>query len=317
VAPWHPSQLSHELRAGYHPFSFLLLTIVQPDQLAYSWLSILQESLTLPQSSPGVPPPLDLSSTPPLYHSNLSSAVHCFTNYEPRAARNASISSLILFDPNHSILSLSPASDGFAEGEGWFSLIAEDPEALLPRVTLGHSDLKLSIYGSRDSGPLSLKIAMPRPGYVQIALSLFPSLLLCPHDPSLLLPLQIFLCEPPGVKRQFLPNLVQLWNSEMELYLSTASPLQTFDSYAFDSGLSFPLSSYHLSPHPPPPPPPYDVLASVEKATPLRYFYSRCDNGCVQKGLCLQVTTHSSLCFSLFDSLSLSLSLSLAVCLSG
>jgi hypothetical protein len=71
------------------------------DQLAYSWLTIFQEAISdfqrlsaSPSSGSGAT--FDLSSTPPLHPSNLSSTVHCFTDYEPRSSTNSSISSLIL-----------------------------------------------------------------------------------------------------------------------------------------------------------------------------------------------------------------------------
>jgi hypothetical protein len=239
VASWHPSRFAHDLRAGICSSTLSSSCDLFADQLAFFWIAVIREALgDLTESVPPATWQPAPALPPPLHRSNISSTLRCFTNYEPRAAPSeiSSLTSLVLMqDPRDT------ARQGW---EGWFSIVAEDSDPVLQRVPLGHPDLKYSLLGSKLSGPLSLKIEMARPGYVSGFLEALWS-----NSPS-----QVFLCEPPGVKRSFLPSLVHLWDSDMVLSLT-----------------------------------PFHETASGAGTWELGSFYSECDDGCVRQGLCLQV----------------------------
>lgn len=108
-----------------------------------------------------------ISLSPPLYISNISNSIQCFTNFIPRAPplENYSINKLILTNVNYIENDLILLS---SQWTGWYSIVADDANFVIQKIPFGHFDLKYSIYGSSISGPISFIINVQSSGYVSI-----------------------------------------------------------------------------------------------------------------------------------------------------
>ena len=151
AAPWHPSVIGHKMRAAHHAY-FWLLNWAE----AVSDLKGLLAHRVLDAVEKDVDHRLDKLLTPmgPARHkSDFPDSAQCYTDYEPRPVREASLKGKVI-------------SGLEAEGKpGWKHMIYEDivdHNLVLRSLKMEYKDFKYLIHGDKDSGPLSVALDLSK-----------------------------------------------------------------------------------------------------------------------------------------------------------
>jgi len=156
---WHPSVIGHQLRADHHTYFWLS---VWRDAIA----DILQTIATKESATPEtmlretrkhLDSMLHAHRMPSTikYQSNISDSMRCFTNYEPKHDRSASIN-------EHVVSGLKKENSG----KGWEDTVLEAlnsnwKEGILKKhVASGYLDYKNILVADPDAGPLSIKMTI-------------------------------------------------------------------------------------------------------------------------------------------------------------
>ena len=116
----------------------------------------------------------------PLFNTNVSDGVNCYTNFEPRYGNNTDLESLIV--PNK---------------HQWNKAIFEefvDKDIIIKARSRGYLDYKYMFYGNKTSGPLSLNVHVRKEGY-------------------------LYMCQTPGNWGKLPPGFTHFWDVETPVYL--------------------------------------------------------------------------------------------------
>jgi len=140
-----------------------------------------------------------------LVQSNISDRIRCFTDFEPRAEYDRSLSGLVVADPHSS---------------GWRPIILEEPDLLLSRIPTGQFEYKRALIGNKSSGPLTLLVQLDRRGHV-------------------------LLCEAPAVWGKVLDDLVHLWESTSVYITRKGDIQPSDFEFNKDDAVALPYKIYH------------------------------------------------------------------------
>jgi hypothetical protein len=132
----------------------------------------------------------------PLWRTEIADDVQCFTDFEPRARLDTSLSHLAVSGlagkPDRNQGASRPSGES-----GWESIVFEtlmDPDSVRSAKLKGYQDWKNIIYGNNESGTLTLEVSVKKPG-------------------------KIFLCESPGIWNKIPENFDHLWTAKPDIRL--------------------------------------------------------------------------------------------------
>jgi len=199
AASWHPSVIGHRMRAAHHAYFWLL-----------GWQEALQDLRN--QSSHRVMEAMEkdvdhrlnklITPMGPARHkSEFPDGANCYTDYEPRPVREASLKDRVV------------EGLGTNATHGWKFVIYEnlvDKNLVLKTHRMQYKDFKHLIYGNKDSGPLSLKIDLKEDG-------------------------PIFICETPGIWGSLPKGFAHLWSPTVEVYMT--ANVENRDNFKFNPEL--------------------------------------------------------------------------------
>jgi len=135
-----------------------------------------------------------------IHSSPVAEDVKCYSDYEPRGIREASLKAAVLSGLASS--AAAPAS------EGWKSIIYENlvhENLVKSAIKSGYKDFKHLLYAEgKESGPLSILIKPQKPG-------------------------PIFICETPGIWGALPEGFEHLWVAKPTLHLSVSTENFKFD----------------------------------------------------------------------------------------
>lgn len=167
AASWHPSVIGHKLRGAHHAYFWLLIwkDAIKDiaDVVGHRQLDAILKDVDHHLSK------LETPVNPPKHRSPFPDDAKCFTDYEPRPVREASL--------KDTVVSGLLSEDSNAATAGWRFSIYEnlvDKNLVKRSRTMGYHDFKQLMYGDKSSGPLSLSLALEKEG-------------------------PLYLCETPGI----------------------------------------------------------------------------------------------------------------------
>ena len=106
----------------------------------------------------------------PIYPTNVSDNMQCFTNFEPRAELQNDLTSRVvagLANPSEVNATELNAGAGSIRGQGWRTSIFEeflDRKIIVRAKERGYLDFKHMLHGNKESGPLSILINVNKKG---------------------------------------------------------------------------------------------------------------------------------------------------------
>merc|ERR1711871_52676 len=200
-ASWHPSLKGHALRAAHYAFFWLLAYKDALNELhdklntngTETFQTYMEKVTKHIQHEHAHIPKM------PLFGTNVSDGVNCYTNFEPRYSNGTDLKSLIV--PN---------------GHKWNLAIFEefvDTNIIKKARKRGYLDYKYMFYGNTTSGPLSLNIHVEKEGY-------------------------IFVCQTPGNWGKLPPGFTHFWDVNTPVYVQTnteGTSAYKFDANAVDT----------------------------------------------------------------------------------
>lgn len=192
AASWHPSVIAHRLRAAHHAYFWLLAWIEALDDFIKSaeQRSILAIAKLMRKHIAALPTNPTTALKNPL---QIADGVACYSDYEPRAIRSASLRNRVIGGK------YLPSADISATGNHWHSIIYENlvHENLVKQsLKMGYFDYKHLLYGDSSSGPISFLVTPNKPG-------------------------KLFLCQTPGIWGQLPEGFVNLWDNAATFYVTT------------------------------------------------------------------------------------------------
>jgi hypothetical protein len=206
AAPWHPSIMGHKVRAHHYSYAWLtayrvaiqqILAALKNDGKINSMLTSVNEKLAGMHAAHNVPN--ILYNRVPIVDN-----IQCYTEFDPHQDKNRTLNSIILsgFDPKNKDIN-----------KGWISGILEtlvQPSIIESARARGYLDFKNIIYGTNRSGPLNFQIEVRNEG-------------------------NLFVCQAPGLWGKMPDNFANLWDSNLQLYLTP---------------IVLPLTDFLFVPHP-------------------------------------------------------------------
>eukprot|EP00607_Mallomonas_marina_P011135 CAMPEP_0182423426 /NCGR_PEP_ID=MMETSP1167-20130531/9394_1 /TAXON_ID=2988 /ORGANISM="Mallomonas Sp, Strain CCMP3275" /LENGTH=545 /DNA_ID=CAMNT_0024602391 /DNA_START=70 /DNA_END=1707 /DNA_ORIENTATION=+ len=206
---WHPSISGHQLRADHHSYFWMS-----------AWRDSIADVLRLTSASPSpsvtalladntkhIQSIITLHPMPPtpVHKTAVTDNIQCFTDYEPRWNRAASIRNMI-------VAGLAKDKDS----PGWKAIILEMllgdenyKHIDIRHKKAGYVDYKHMYTADYDAGPLSLKISVQKEGV-------------------------IYICEPTGFFGQTAGGAEHIWKLNPGLYLTSQTPDLSSSSFVFD-----------------------------------------------------------------------------------
>eukprot|EP01039_Chlorochromonas_danica_P002031 gene2031-2214_t len=209
AASWHPSIIAHRLRASHHAYFWLRIL-----ELAVDDLHRLASNRALDAIIKDVNhhlAPFHSSSLPlPLNHQNFPDNTTCYTNYEPRAIREASLKGKVL--------------NGLVEEEhqtGWKYIIYEDlvDKGLVKKShNQGYINYKWLLYSKDNDHPLSLALDISRSG-------------------------PVFVCQTPGIWGHLPSGFVNLWEKAASFFVTLDTAQEK--SFQLDEKVAKPVKVHY------------------------------------------------------------------------
>jgi hypothetical protein len=224
VVNWHPSVKGHAVRAAHYSFVWLhvwrsaLKNLERKLHATHGSATHLKNSNSADEIIISMPTLEEVSRVteselkklsgkeedlpPPMYVSDISDGISCFTEYEPRAKRSWSISSLVV--------------SGLKLPEGWVGWKIDnidrlvDPNLIVAANAKGYLDQKNMVYGNSESGVLVLKITVKKMG-------------------------RVFLCESPGVWGKLPADFGHIWDSNVDIKVEPLQKKKSFINFGGDN----------------------------------------------------------------------------------
>eukprot|EP00598_Pedospumella_elongata_P005182 CAMPEP_0184974064 /NCGR_PEP_ID=MMETSP1098-20130426/5635_1 /TAXON_ID=89044 /ORGANISM="Spumella elongata, Strain CCAP 955/1" /LENGTH=444 /DNA_ID=CAMNT_0027496585 /DNA_START=51 /DNA_END=1382 /DNA_ORIENTATION=+ len=159
AASWHPSVIGHRMRAAHHAY-FWLLNWGE----AVAELKALLSHRVLIAVEKDVNHRLDKLLTPmgPAKHkSDFPDEAQCYTDYEPRPVREASLKARVVSGLAADDKTAATTAAGAVSAGGWKHMIYEDivdHNLVLRSLKMEYRDFKYLLHGDKDAGPLSLAL---------------------------------------------------------------------------------------------------------------------------------------------------------------
>ena len=181
----YPSAIAHRLRASHHSYFWLLCL-----KDAIVELSNMLKHRPLDQVVKEVSRHIIVHHRPvtnPIHKSRVIDNMKCFSDYEPRTIREASLTGRVI--------------SGLAKNsneKGWKNIIYEDlvHENLVKQsLKFGYKDFKHLIWGETDAGDLSIVINVMQEG-------------------------PVFICETPGIWGALPDQFEHLWDAKPEVFFT-------------------------------------------------------------------------------------------------
>jgi len=157
AASWHPSVVGHKMRGAHHAYFWLLnyaeAVVELKALLSHRVLDAVEKDVVHRLNKLVAP------MGPARHPSEFPDEAQCFTDYEPRPVREASLKAKVL-----SGLEVEAAA-GVEARAGWKHMIYEDivdHNLVLRSLKMEYHDFKYLIQGDKSSGPLSIALDLPK-----------------------------------------------------------------------------------------------------------------------------------------------------------